>query len=66
MLSRNIDAENTRPTAATVDHGAAAIDLASGEATVALPLVPGPARLLPDGRVCWFGRVQNEPAGAPR
>ena len=41
MLSRNVDAESTGLTAATVGHGAAAIDLATGEATVALPLVLG-------------------------
>jgi hypothetical protein len=54
--------KSTQPAA----NGAAAIDLASGEATVALPLVPGPARPLPDGRVFWPGRLQNEPSGAPR
>ena len=62
----DIDAESTDLTAATIGHGAAAIDLASGEATVALPLVPGPARPLPGGRIFWSGRVQNEPSGAPR
>jgi hypothetical protein len=41
LLSRNVDPESTGLTASTVGHGAAAIDLATGEATVALPLVLG-------------------------
>jgi hypothetical protein len=41
LLSRNVDPESTGLTAATVGHGAAAIDLATGEATVALRLVLG-------------------------
>ena len=41
MLSRNVDAESTGLTASTIGHGAAAIDLATGEATVSLPVVLG-------------------------
>jgi hypothetical protein len=39
MLSRNVDGESTGLSSATVDLGAASIDLAQGEATVSLPLV---------------------------
>jgi hypothetical protein len=41
MLSRNVDGESTGLSASTVGLGAATIDLAQGEATVALPLVLG-------------------------
>jgi hypothetical protein len=41
MLSRNVDGESTGLSSATVDLGAATIDLAQGEATVSLPLVLG-------------------------
>ena len=41
LLSRNVDPESTGLTASTIGHGAAAIDLATGEATVSLPLVLG-------------------------
>ncbi|MFN7813995.1 MAG: hypothetical protein ACK5SI_15190, partial [Planctomycetia bacterium] len=41
LLSRNVDGESTGLTAATVEQGAASIDLSSGEATVSLPLVLG-------------------------